>query len=104
MSKFSVKPFKFSAIKKSKKLVKAADLLLQAAALIEEAQPFAENWADYETMAHFAGEVRSLLESDHGEAGFLPWVNLQVLDPIQRRTYPVTRSDGRVVNVSVPTD
>ena len=82
----------------------AAEHLRKAAALMDEAVALSDNCiasGRYDFMA-WADQISQMLSCDNGEAGILPTLqkfNAAIPKP---KTYPHRRSDGRVVNVTIP--
>lgn len=68
------KPFTPSATRKNAQLHKAMSDVREAIDALELAKASADNWADFETLVHFRGQLRAFLSSDGGECGFEPYV------------------------------
>jgi hypothetical protein len=68
------KPFVPAALRKMAQAEAAADAVRFAIGCINGAASSAANWADYETLVHFRAGLEEWLSSDHGEAGYEPYI------------------------------
>ncbi len=85
---------------------RAALLLAQAQDLMKEAAELTgPSGIGHEDYRHWVHQIGELLSCDHDEAGIGPTLTkLAKQNPPKVKTYPHRRSDGTVVNVSIPED
>ena len=67
-------PFTNNPAEKVEKMTEAANHIYEAINALSEAQKCAEHWAEFETLASFKKQLNEFLSSDHGEAGFEPYL------------------------------
>ncbi len=81
MARTKIKPFVSDPQLMAESLATAADLVIEAISILRKAQHVSENWGEYETVGSFAYELEEFMTSDHGEAGFIVYME-KVVDKL----------------------
>ncbi len=90
-----------TAVRKAKQaadhLAKAANLMREAAAMTDGT--IESGRGDFNAWAY---AIEQLLSCDNCEAGIRPTLQMMDAKIPRPKTYPVKRTDGRIVNVTIP--
>jgi hypothetical protein len=106
-------PFTNNPAEKVEKMTEAANHIYEAINALSEAQKCAEHWAEYETLQYFKKQLTEFMSSDHGEAGFEPYLEKTGDDVFTPKDNPIRAArmmaqaynrQGKLVEMVIPQD
>jgi len=89
------KPFTPNASKKVEQMTAAANHVYDAIRALEAASTHSEHWAEWESLQSFKRQLQEMMSSDHGEAGFEPYLVQKSDEVFLRGKNPVRQAQAR---------